>query len=363
MDERVTKFDLQLFNDAGEDAGGSDVSEVSSDASTVESVGMVDNNTAESSETTGSESIKDYSTAGDKFLEFIDSMDDEEANEVDEVVDNANDEVLDKANETQEETETSTDMPDVFNLDDFEPTEQTEESSNLDNFRKLFKAEEDSSTDEVKGGDKETENASEGEEVEAEAEADEPEGELNKMTKEELMDKFYEDPEAMMDDLVSERVNAILSQKESEQSQKQQKVETLKKSFDNFTEKYPDFTNYKDVMMEIIDNPELGLKGNPNAYEISYHLSRSLSHDEIPTPPTGEEMLDTVLNDEQLVEKILSNEDIKSKVVTSYLNNLDSKKNVATIRNSSNKGKNISNPKKKAINSFDDAEDALLQEL
>ncbi|MGM0409239.1 MAG: hypothetical protein ACQEQF_00650 [Bacillota bacterium] len=345
------KFDLQLFAEEGVesvDAGnaeveantsGAEASEATETESTVESTDNIDSG----------EKADDFNSAGDMFESFIDNMDSEDNTE-DAVENKPSEEVIEGEEPIESE---QSEIPEVFNTDDLELSDKSSDNRNLKTFRTLFQNEESEAGD----------NEGEEEQLEdTDNENDEEKSKFADMDKDEIMDKLYDDPEGFIDELVEERLTTAEMRKKQEQQEKQQKTETLKKHFNEFTQRHPDFEEYSDVMKELIDNPDLDLKGNPNAYEISYHLARSLKNDEIPTMPTKDEMVDQVLNDEETLSKVIENEEVKNKIVSSYLENLDSNDNIKTIKSKTNKGKTVSN-KKKSFDNFKEAEEALFNEM
>ena len=84
---------------------------------------------------------------------------------------------------------------------------------------------------------------------------------------------------------------------------------------------------------------------------------------EIPKMPNNSEMLKTVLGDDETKQQILDNEDIQKAIISEYLKNVNNKDSIRSISNKKNKGEQPSNATKKKAQSFDEAEEMMMNEF
>lgn len=129
--------------------------------------------------------------------------------------------------------------------------------------------------------------------------------------KEAFLNKFYEDPLRVMEELnkkAEQRAEEIAKQmvapifKEREESKKQQEWNTKAV---RFKEEHPDMMQYSDKMVKFLEtNPEIADKDN--AIELAYNYAKGASNNISP-----EEML----KDPEFIQKIISNENIKNELL------------------------------------------------
>lgn len=182
------------------------------------------------------------------------------------------------------------------------------------------------------------------------------------MTKEEIEafnEKFFENPleavtkiaQDMAMEMVKQREVEIKSETQTEIAERQ-KWDTITKDFISSHEDYPQF---KDQMLELIQNPVYGLQGDEKGLEKAYALAKTTALDNVPT-------VNDMLQDENVMSEIMSNDSVRSKIINEYLATI-SKGGQPQIITNDGKGETPSTPKAKKPQTLDEAEEMMLKSL
>ena len=370
MKKNIYDFNLQLFADGGGGSGAEGGASTADATTTTETSGDGAEATA-TTETTEDANSSDWGESEDGFeayLNNLDNTDDDANNEAKESLSKVTEDAENIDNEESSESE----MPEIFK--NFEKSLESEgdntgeakenvaRSSYLSKI--TTKAEANAVVDE-EGGNKADENLEDGdnktdEEVKEKTIEDE-------LSSEDFMEKLYENPQKVISEIAQKiadkKVNRALTEKEQEYKSKEEEQGKWNKIADEFTEQHPDYTEYSETMLDIMENSDLDLNGKEHAYETAYHIARSLEMGEIPKMPNNSEMLKTVLGDDETKQQILDNEDIQKAIISEYLKNVNNKDSIRSISNKKNKGEQPSNATKKKAQSFDEAEEMMMNEF
>lgn len=133
---------------------------------------------------------------------------------------------------------------------------------------------------------------------------------------EELMNRFYEDPSGVLDDLVNQRVNDIVKNQIAPQIEPIQQERQVQQQIQQVTQKYNDFQQYVPKIQEVLSqNPKLAEV--ENGLEYAYLAAKGMS-----APSYSPDQL---LNDPNVKQQILANEEIRNQIISDYTRQLQDK--------------------------------------
>lgn len=134
---------------------------------------------------------------------------------------------------------------------------------------------------------------------------------------EELLERFYEDPYGVLNELVNQRVNQIIQTQILPQIEPLQRERQMQQQLQATMAKYPDFQNYVAQIQQIIqENPQIAEL--PNCFETAYLMAKGMTAQSV-NP-------DDLLNDPEFQKKVLEREDLRNKIIQDHIQKIQQQK-------------------------------------